>query len=116
LVPATSFCEYDRSTIPPKPVWFIPQVSEPLFFFAGIWRVYEDTAGHGAPSQDRRLLFAILITPAAAIVDPIHHRLMPVVLLTRAQQETWLTGNFAEAVSLQLAPPAGTFRRVAIPA
>jgi putative SOS response-associated peptidase YedK len=46
-------------------------------------------------------LFSFLTTEPNAVVAPIHAKGMPVVPMTPAEVETWLTAPWEEAVALQ---------------
>jgi len=102
IVPATAFSEPDRHTA--KPVqfrWFKRADGEP-FFFAGIWREWEGDRGTKAkPNVGRHKLFSFLTTEPNGIVEPIHNKAMPVLLMTPADVDRWLTGTLEEALELQ---------------
>ena len=113
LVPVTSFCEWTDSK-PKTQHWFAIDESRPLFFFAGIWRPWTGTRGTKAdPAVGDHLLYSFLTTAANAVVAPIHPKAMPVMLLTDADRETWLTGSLESALALQRSASADALRIVA---
>ncbi len=85
IVPATAFSEPDRNTS--KPVqfrWFKRTDGQP-FFFAGIWREWEGDRGTKAkPNVGKHKLFSFLTTEPNSVVEPIHNKAMPVLLMTPA--------------------------------
>ena len=106
IVPATAFAEPDRNTS--KPVvfrWFRRTDGEP-FFFAGIWREWEGDRGTKAKANvGRHKLYSFLTTAPNGIVEPIHNKAMPVLLMTPADVERWLEGTPEEALGLQNPAP-----------
>ena len=106
IVPATAFAEPDRNTS--KPVvfrWFRLTDGEP-FFFAGIWREWEGDRGtKKAPNVGRHNLYSFLTTSPNGIVEPVHNKAMPVMLMTPADVERWLDGTAEEALELQRPAP-----------
>jgi putative SOS response-associated peptidase YedK len=106
IVPATAFAEPDRNTSKPVVIrWFRRPAGEP-FFFAGIWREWEGDRGTKAkPNVGRHKLYSFLTTAPNGIVEPIHNKAMPVLLMTPADVERWLEGSAEEALELQK-PPA----------
>jgi putative SOS response-associated peptidase YedK len=71
----------------PKQAWFsLPD--EPVGMFAGVWQGCE-----------RGRVFAFLTTAPNDQMRPIHPKAMPVILKP-GDQETWLSGTGAEALSL----------------
>lgn len=114
LIPATSFCEYDHRSGKAVPFWYALHESRPLFFFAGIWRVWHGTRGTKAtPVVGEHLLFAFLTTEANADVRPVHEKAMPVLLLTEQDRELWMTGTMENALTLQKPAPDGSLKVVA---
>ena len=102
LVPVTSFSEYDHRTKPPTCTWFAQDESRPLMFFAGIWRSWEGIRGTKAePVDGNHMVFSFLTTEPNSVVAPVHPKAMPVLLLTEADRETWLTGSLEDALALQ---------------
>lgn len=102
IVPATAFSEPDRNTS--KPVqfrWFARRDGQP-FFFAGIWREWEGDRGTKAkPNVGRHRLFSFLTTEPNGVVEPIHNKAMPVLLMTPSDVDRWLGGTLEEALELQ---------------
>ena len=98
---ASSFAEPDEHTS--KPVinrWFRRKDGVP-FFFAGVWR--EWTGDHGTiekPDQGKHRLYGFLATDANADVTPYHSKATPVILMTPADVEQWLTGTIDQALEL----------------
>jgi putative SOS response-associated peptidase YedK len=114
LVPVTSFCEYDHSTGKAVPTWFALDDTQPLFFFAGIWRSWQGTRGTKAnPLEGNHMLFSFLTTEPNAEVGAVHEKAMPVLLLTESERETWMQGSIEDALSLQRPAKDGTLRVVA---
>lgn len=106
IVPATAFAEPDRNTSKPVVIrWFRRTGGEP-FFFAGLWREWEGDRGTKAkPNVGRHKLYSFLTTAPNRIVEPIHNKAMPVLLLTPADVERWLEGTAEEALGLQKPSP-----------
>ncbi len=106
IVPASAFAEPDRTTA--KPVvnrWFARADGLP-FFFAGIWREWQGDRGtKKEPNVGLHRLYAFLTTDPNRIVEPIHNKAMPVMLMTVADVERWLTGSVEEALELQKSAP-----------
>lgn len=102
IVPATAFSEPDRNTS--KPVqfrWFKRADGQP-FFFAGIWREWEGDRGTKAkPNVGKHKLYSFLTTAPNGVVEPIHNKAMPVILMTPDDVDRWLTGTLEEALELQ---------------
>ncbi|SEP26391.1 Putative SOS response-associated peptidase YedK [Rhodospirillales bacterium URHD0017] len=106
IVPAAAFAEPDRNTSKPVVIrWFRRPAGEP-FFFAGIWREWEGDRGTKAkPNVGRHKLYSFLTTAPNGIVEPIHNKAMPVLLMTPADVERWLEGTAEEALELQKPAP-----------
>lgn len=76
------------------------------FFFAGIWREWEGDRGtKKAPNVGRHKLYSFLTTSPNGIVEPIHNKAMPVMLMTPADVGRWLEGTTEEALQLQRPAP-----------
>ena len=105
-MPATAFAEPDRNTS--KPVvwrWFERADKQP-FFFAGIWRPWTGDRGtKKKPNIGDHALFSIMTTEPNAIVEPIHEKAMPVMLMTPDDVKQWLRGSSVED-ALKMQKPA----------
>jgi len=118
VVPATSFCE---PTDRPDPVtgkkvwtWFARDERRPLFCFAGLWCHWQGTRGTKAePATGAHELFAFLTTTPNATVAPIHAKAMPVILISPAAIDWWLTAPTERALRLQRPLPDNFIRIVA---
>lgn len=109
LIPATSFCEYDWSSGIAVPVWFAKDEERSPFFFAGIWRsVFCERKGE--PGE--HLLFSFLAKQRFCASEPSHSKMMPIVLLTEQERETWLTGPLNAALALKRAAALSQLRVV----
>jgi putative SOS response-associated peptidase YedK len=102
IVPASAFAEPDRNTASPViNRWFVRADGVP-FFFAGIWREWQGDRGtKKEPNVGLHRLYAFLTTEPNGVVEPIHNKAMPVMLMTAADVERWLTGTLDEALELQ---------------
>ncbi len=113
IVPAVAFAEPDKTTS--KPVvnrWFGRTDGVP-FFFAGVWR--EWTGDHGTiakPDVAKHRLYSFLTTEPNGIVQPVHEKAMPVMLLTADDVKRWLYGGAADALELQKPAPDAAIRIV----
>jgi putative SOS response-associated peptidase YedK len=91
-----------------KPVqwrWFGRADKQP-FFFAGIWRPWTGDRGtKKAPNIGDHTLFSIMTTEPNEIVEPIHEKAMPVMLMTPDDVEQWLRGSSVED-ALKMQKPA----------
>ena len=103
---ATMFAEPDRNTS--KPVvnrWFGGADGLP-FFFAGIWREWQGDVGTiKQPNVGLHRLYSILTTEPNGVVQPIHNKAMPVMLMTAEDVDVWLNGTLEEALKLQKPQP-----------
>jgi len=87
LVPANSFAEYAPEPNPQTKkkdvVWFALNDDRPLFTFAGIWTTFSGDRGtKSKPVPGPHQLYGFLTTSPNAVVEPIHPKAMPVILLT----------------------------------
>ena len=102
VLPATMFAEPDRNTA--KPVvnrWFGRADGTP-FFFAGIWREWQGDVGTiKQPNVGLHRLYSILTTEPNGVVQPVHDKAMPVMLMTAEDVDVWLNGTLEEALKLQ---------------
>ncbi len=114
IVPATSFCEYEGTKPRKTPIWFALNEDRPLFAFAGLWTPWRGVRGpKSAPVDGEHQVFGFLTTEANVIVAPIHPKAMPVILTTPEEVERWLSGDAAEALTLQRPLPDDALRIVA---
>jgi len=114
LAPVNAFCEYAEAKPRKTPVWFARDETRPLFAFAGVWFRWRGVRGpKSAPLEGEHEIFAFLTTEANALVAPIHPKGMPVVLTGAEALELWLSGETAEALTLQAPAPEGALRIVA---
>jgi putative SOS response-associated peptidase YedK len=110
LVPFTAFAEPVRDS-----TWFtVPDVE--VAYFAGVWRPWQGERLAEQPRQTRRVreqrewrLFSFLTTDANDVVQPIHPKAMPVILIDPAKQIEWLSGG---EESLQLQRPLSNHQLV----
>jgi putative SOS response-associated peptidase YedK len=58
-----------------------------------------------APNVGRHKLYSILTTSPNGIVEPVHNKAMPVMLMTPADVDRWLEGTAADALELQRPAP-----------
>ena len=111
VVPATAFSEPDKNTPKGAVVWrWFERADKQPFFFAGIWRPWTGDRGtKKAPNIGDHTLFSIMTTEPNAIVEPIHEKAMPVMLMTPDDVEQWLRGSTIED-ALKLQKPAPDMR------
>jgi putative SOS response-associated peptidase YedK len=102
IVPASAFAEPDRNTSNPVVNRWFERADGLPFFFAGIWREWQGDRGtKKEPNVGLHRLYAFLTTEPNGVVEPIHSKAMPVMLMTPADIEQWLTGTVEEALALQ---------------
>ena len=76
------------------------------FFFARIWRPWTGDRGtKKSPNIGDHTLFSIMTTEPNAVVEPIHEKAMPVMLMTPDDVEQWLGGGSVED-ALKMQKPA----------
>ena len=108
VVPATAFSEPDKNTPKGSVVWrWFERTDKQPFFFAGIWRPWTGDRGtKKAPNIGDHTLFSIMTTEPNAVVEPIHEKAMPVMLMTPDDVEQWLGGvSVDDALKMQKPAP-----------
>jgi putative SOS response-associated peptidase YedK len=72
---------------------------------AGIWQLWTGDRGtKKKPNIGDHTLFSIMTTDPNAVVEPIHEKAMPVMLITPDDVDQWLRGvSAAAALELQKA-------------
>jgi len=92
LVPFNSFAEYAPKPNPDTQrkdvVWFAIKADRPLTAFAGFWATYNGNRGTKTkPVPGPHQVFGFLTTSPNAVVEPIHPKAMPVILLTDEERD-----------------------------
>jgi putative SOS response-associated peptidase YedK len=114
VVPFTSFFEYVDTKPRKTPTWFALNEDRPLAVFAGIWTTWHGARGTKAnPIVGEHQLFGFLTTDANAEVGGIHPKAMPVILMTEAEIDQWMTAPADEGLRLQRPLLDGTLKIVA---
>src|SRR5207248_10578667 len=76
------------------------------FFFAGAWREWQGDVGTIKQSNvGLRPLYSILTTEPNGVVQPIHDKAMPVMLMTAENVDIRPNGTLGEALALQKSQP-----------
>lgn len=107
VVPFKSFSEFNKAE--GGDVWFALDETWPLACFASIWTNWTSVK-KGETIND---LYAFLTTEPNAEIGAIHPKVMPVILTSPVEVETWMTAPADEALKLQRPLPDGTLRIVA---
>jgi putative SOS response-associated peptidase YedK len=95
LVPFNSFAEYAPEPNPETKkkdvVWFAINDDRPPTCFGGIWTEFKGDRGtKSKPIPGPHQVYGFLTTSPNAVVEPIHPKAMPVILLTDEERDVWM--------------------------
>lgn len=96
LIPANGFFEWQKQKTSKQPMRILLK-KEPVFAFAGLWEINQDSNNQPINS------FAILTTTPAPSLQKIHNR-MPVIL-EPGEEKAWLDNRLTEKKHLALLDP-----------